>query len=70
MIKIIAVLCSLSAPADCREQIVTTCLCAVLPDGRAATRRMDERASGRAFGSVALCDRQTGCQGSGQSSCW
>ena len=24
MIKIIAVLCSLSAPADCREQIVTT----------------------------------------------
>jgi len=24
MIKIIAVLCSLSSPADCREQIVTT----------------------------------------------
>jgi hypothetical protein len=35
-----------------------------LPDGRAATRRVDEAASGRAPGGMALRDRQTGWQGS------
>src|SRR5882757_2652284 len=37
---------------------------AILPDGRAATRGVDEAASGRAPGGVALRDRQTGWQGS------
>ena len=37
---------------------------AVLPDGRAAARRVDESASGRAPGGMALRHRQTGWQGS------
>ena len=37
---------------------------AILPDGRAAARGVDEAASGRAPGGVALRDRQTGWQGS------
>src|SRR6478609_3614895 len=37
---------------------------AVLPDGRAAARRVDEPASGRTPGGLALRDRQTGWQGS------
>src|SRR5260221_12005842 len=37
---------------------------AVLPDGRAAARRVDEGPSGRAPGGMALRDRQTGWQGS------
>ena len=37
---------------------------AVLPDRRAAIGRVDEAASGRALGGVALRDRQTGWQGS------
>jgi len=37
---------------------------AVLPDGRAAARRVDEPASGRAPGGMALRDWQTGWQGS------
>ncbi|MET4243276.1 hypothetical protein ABIB07_006535 [Bradyrhizobium sp. RT10b] len=63
MIKIIAVLCNLSSPANCHEQTVTTsdfadvsmqsCLM-----GRAATRRVDEAASGRTPGGLALRDRQ------------
>ena len=36
---------------------------AVLPDGRAAARRVDETASGRALSGMALRDRQTGWQG-------
>jgi hypothetical protein len=36
---------------------------AILPDGRAAARRVDETASGRALGGMALRDRQTGRQG-------
>ena len=36
---------------------------AVLPDGRAAARRVDEGPSGRAPGGMALRDRQTGSQG-------
>ena len=68
MIKIIAVLCSLASPARCREQTVTPRtspkLDAVLPDGRAAARRVDEAASGRTPCGMALRDRQTGSQGS------
>src|SRR3979411_2302441 len=37
---------------------------AVLPDGRAAARRVDEAASRRAPGGMALRDWQTGWQGS------
>jgi hypothetical protein len=37
---------------------------AILPDGHAAARRVDEAASRRASGSMALRDRQTGEQGS------
>src|SRR4030088_1386900 len=37
---------------------------AVLPDGRAAARGVDEAASGRAPGGMALRDWQTGWQGS------
>src|SRR6202011_3460729 len=37
---------------------------AVLPDGRAAARRVDEAASGRAPCCMALRDRKTGWQGS------
>jgi hypothetical protein len=37
---------------------------AVLPDGRAAACRLDEAASGRALGHMALRNRQTGWQGS------
>src|SRR6266481_2590792 len=37
---------------------------AVLPDGRAAARRVDETASRRAPGGMALRDWQTGWQGS------
>jgi hypothetical protein len=37
---------------------------AILPDGRAAARGVDEAASRRAPGGVALRDRQTGWQGS------
>src|SRR5258707_7442872 len=37
---------------------------AILPDGRAAARRVDEGPSGRAPGGMALRDRQTGWQGS------
>ena len=37
---------------------------AVLPDGRAAARRVDEAASDRAPCGMALRDRQTGWQGS------
>src|SRR6266568_3307645 len=37
---------------------------AVLPDGCAAARRVDEAASGRTPGGLALRDRQTGWQGS------
>ena len=37
---------------------------AVLPDGHAAARRVDEPASGRAPGGMALRDRQPGSQGS------
>ena len=33
---------------------------AVLPDGRAAARRVDEAASGRAPSGMAMCGRQTG----------
>jgi len=68
VIKIIAVLCSLSSPANCHEQTVTTsdfaevsmqsCLM-----GGAAARRVDEAASRRAPCGMALRDRQTGWQG-------
>ena len=37
---------------------------AILPDGRAAARGVDEAASRRAPGGMALRDRQTGRQGS------
>jgi hypothetical protein len=37
---------------------------AVLPDGRAAARGVDEAASRRASGDMALCDWKTGWQGS------
>jgi hypothetical protein len=64
MIEIIGELCSLLSPASCYEQNVTTSdfadgLDAVLPDGRAAASRVDEAASGRAPGRVALPNRQT-----------
>ncbi len=50
LIKIIAVLCSLSSPANCHEQTVTTSDFADISmqsclDGRAAARRVDEAAS-------------------------
>ena len=61
MIKIIAVLCSLSSPTNCHEQIVTTsdfadvsmqsCLM-----GAPQLAEWDEPASGRAPGGMALRD--------------
>ena len=66
LIKIIAVLCHLSVPANCHEQKspsrTSLTSRSVLPDGRAAARRVDEAASDRAPGSMALRHRQTGWQ--------
>jgi hypothetical protein len=69
VIKIIAVLCSLSAPANCHEQTVTTsdfaqvsmqsCLM-----GAPQLAEWDEAASRRAPGGLALRDWQAGRQGS------
>jgi hypothetical protein len=57
-------LCHLSVPANCHEQKspsrTSLTSRSVLPDGRAAARRVDEAASGRAPGSMALRHRQTG----------
>ena len=50
--------------ADCHHLRLCRRLDAVLLDGRAATRRVDEATSGRAPGGLALLDRQTGGQGS------
>ena len=50
--------------ADRHHLGLRQCLDAVLPDGRAAARRVDEGASGRAPSGMALRDRQTGWQGS------
>src|SRR3954453_8084754 len=50
--------------ADCHHLGLRRGLDAVLPDGRAAARRVDESASGRAFGGMALRNWQTGWQGS------
>ncbi len=59
MIAIIAVLCSLSSPANCHEQTVTTSdfadvSDAVLSDRRTAAGRLDESASDRAPCGMAL----------------
>jgi hypothetical protein len=69
MIKIIAVLCSLSSPANCHEQIVTTsdfaevsmqsCLM-----GAPQLAEWNAAAPGRTPGGMALRHRQTGWQGS------
>src|SRR5262249_52656490 len=48
---------------DCHHFGLRRGLDAVLSDGRAATRRVDEAASGRAPGGMALRDWQTGWQG-------
>jgi hypothetical protein len=68
VIKIIAVLCSLSSPANCHEQIVTTSNFADISMQscliRAAACRLDAAASGRAPCGTALRDRQIGWQGS------
>ena len=68
MIKIIAVLCSLSSPANCHEQTVTTSDFAEVSMQSslmgAPARGVYEGASRRAPGGMALRDRQTGWQGS------
>jgi hypothetical protein len=69
MIRIIAVLCSLSSPANCHEQTVTTsdfadvsmqyCLM-----GAPQLAEWMKQHPGRAPGGLALRDRQTGGEGS------
>jgi len=59
VIKIIAVLCSLPSPTNCREQTVTTSDFAEVSlqsDRRATARRVDEAVSDRAPGGMALRD--------------
>jgi hypothetical protein len=65
VIKIIAVLCNLSSPANCHEENVTTSGFAEVSmqsclTGGAAARGLDEAASRRAPGGMALRDWQTG----------
>ena len=66
MIKIIAVLCSLSSPANYHEQTVTTSDFAEvsMQSCLMGAPQLDEGASRRAPGGMALRDRQTGWQGS------
>ena len=69
MIEVIGVLCSLSSPESCQEHVVTTSDLAgrhgiVMPYGCATACQLDEAASRRAPGSMALRDRQAQRQGS------